>query len=79
MAYVKNFVRFLYVLLGSDPGHHLYNYADKPDVTMQELVEGDPMAARVYESFKPFYDAVRDYHHISEQAYINARDQVMDN
>ena len=49
------------------------------DEAMRELVEGDPMAARVYESFKPFYDAVRDYHHISEQAYINARDQVLEN
>lgn len=45
---------------------------------MQKLVAGDPMAARVYESYKAFYDGVRDYHHISEQAYINARDQVMD-
>jgi TRAP-type mannitol/chloroaromatic compound transport system substrate-binding protein len=49
------------------------------DEAMRELVDSDPMAARVYESFKPFYDAVRDYHHISEQAYINARDQVMEN
>jgi len=46
---------------------------------MQELVESDPMAARVYESFLPFYQGVREYHHISEQAYINARDQVIDN
>ena len=45
---------------------------------MQELVESDPMAARVYESFLPFYQGVREYHHISEQAYINARDQVID-
>ena len=43
---------------------------------MRELVERDPMAAKVYESFKPFYEGVREYHHISEQAYINARDQV---
>ncbi len=49
------------------------------DEAMRELVENDPMAARVYASFKPFYDAVRDYHHISEQAYINARDEVLEN
>ncbi len=49
------------------------------DEAMRELVEKDPMAARVYASFKPFYDAVRDYHHISEQAYINARDKVLEN
>jgi len=45
---------------------------------MQDLVAKDPMAARVYESFKSFYDGARAYHHISEQAYINSRDRVMD-
>jgi TRAP-type mannitol/chloroaromatic compound transport system substrate-binding protein len=45
---------------------------------MQDLVAEDPMAAKVYVSYKAFYDGVRDYHHISEQAYINARDTVMD-
>jgi len=48
------------------------------EVVMQELVENDPMAARVYASYKSFYDGVRSYHHISEQAYINARDLVLD-
>ena len=43
---------------------------------MAELVEDDEMAAKVYASFKPFYDSVRDYHHISEKAYINVRDEV---
>jgi TRAP-type mannitol/chloroaromatic compound transport system substrate-binding protein len=45
---------------------------------MQKLVAEDPMAAKVYASFKVYYDGVREYHHISEQAYINARDVVMD-
>ncbi|MEH6589381.1 MAG: TRAP transporter substrate-binding protein DctP [Halioglobus sp.] len=45
---------------------------------MQGLVEKDPMAAKVYTSYKAFYDGVRSYHHISEQAYINARDTAMD-
>ncbi len=48
------------------------------EVVMQELVEKDPMAARVYASYKEFFDGVRAYHHISEQAYINARDIVLD-
>jgi TRAP-type mannitol/chloroaromatic compound transport system substrate-binding protein len=48
------------------------------EVVMQDLIESDPMAAKVYASYKKFYDGVRAYHHISEQAYINARDQVMD-
>jgi len=45
---------------------------------MQKLVASDPMAAKVYASFKSFYDGARAYHHISEQAYINARDVVLD-
>jgi TRAP-type mannitol/chloroaromatic compound transport system substrate-binding protein len=45
---------------------------------MRELVESDPLAARVHESYQRFYDGVRAYHHISEQAYINARDKVLD-
>jgi len=48
------------------------------DKAVLKLVEEDPMAAKVYASFKPFYDGVRNYHHISEQAYINARDLVID-
>ncbi|MEH6567969.1 MAG: TRAP transporter substrate-binding protein [Halioglobus sp.] len=45
---------------------------------MAKLIEDDPMAAKVYASYKPFYDGVRSYHHISEQAYINGRDKVLD-
>ena len=44
------------------------------DGAIQDLAAQDPMAAKVYASFKAFYDGVRNYHHISEQAYINARD-----
>lgn len=43
---------------------------------MEILVESDPMAAKVYASYSEFYKGVRNYHHISEQAYINVRDQV---
>lgn len=49
------------------------------EVVMQELIAKDAMAARVYASYKEFLDGVRAYHHISEQAYINVRDMVMDN
>ena len=43
---------------------------------MDELVSADPMAAKVYASYREFYRGVRNYHHISEQAYINLRDEV---
>lgn len=45
-------------------------------LVMENLVESDPMAAKVYESYRKFYKGARSYHHISEQAYINARDKV---
>lgn len=44
---------------------------------LDKLVAEDPMAARVYESYSEFYRGVRSYHHISEQAYINLRDQAL--
>jgi TRAP-type mannitol/chloroaromatic compound transport system substrate-binding protein len=53
----------------------LYRGSEK---VMQKLITEDPMAAKVYESYKQFYDGVREYHHISEQAFINARDAVID-
>ena len=46
-------------------------------VVMQKLVASDPMAAKVYESYRKFYKGARNYHHISEQAYINSRDKVL--
>jgi TRAP-type mannitol/chloroaromatic compound transport system substrate-binding protein len=59
-----------------------------PDDVLQTLYEGseramarmvadDPMAAKVNESFQAFLRDVRAYHEISEQAYINARREVM--
>jgi TRAP-type mannitol/chloroaromatic compound transport system substrate-binding protein len=44
---------------------------------MQQLVAGDPLAAKVYHSYRAFYDGVRAWHRISEQAYINARERAM--
>lgn len=43
---------------------------------MKQLVEEDAMAAKVYASYREFYKGARSYHHISEQAYINVRDEV---
>lgn len=41
---------------------------------LEELGAEDEMAAKVYKSWKSFADGIKNYHHISEQAYINARD-----
>ena len=48
------------------------------DEALQDLAASDPMARKVYDSFIAFYEGVRSYHHISEQAYINARDLKAD-
>lgn len=40
---------------------------------LQEVIASDPMAKKVYQSWKPFLDNVSNYHRISEQAYINTR------
>jgi nucleoside-diphosphate-sugar epimerase len=39
MGYVRNLTKFLTDLLNSEPGQFLYNYADKPDLSMNELIE----------------------------------------
>lgn len=38
MAYVRNISSFMCELLNLGPGRHVYNYADKPDLTVHELV-----------------------------------------
>jgi TRAP-type mannitol/chloroaromatic compound transport system substrate-binding protein len=60
------------------PDDVLLALARATDEAMQKLIANDPLSAKVYASFKEFYDGVRDYHHISEQAYINARDMTFE-
>src|SRR5690606_15766636 len=38
IAYVGNVAAFLAYGLNMNPGYHLYNYADKPDLTMKNMV-----------------------------------------
>jgi TRAP-type mannitol/chloroaromatic compound transport system substrate-binding protein len=44
------------------------------DEYLAEMAQQDKMAAKVYSSWKKFADSAKNYGHISEQAYINARD-----
>jgi TRAP-type mannitol/chloroaromatic compound transport system substrate-binding protein len=44
------------------------------DAYLKELSENDPLTKKVYTSWKNFMEDAKEYHHISEQAYINARD-----
>ena len=41
---------------------------------LADLAASDPLAKKVYSSYREFLQNVTRYHHISEQAYINARD-----
>lgn len=45
---------------------------------LDDLVARDPMSERIYASYSEFYRGVRNYHHISEQSYINLRDVVLE-
>ena len=38
MAYVENIAGFIIYTMSFSPGVHVYNYADKPDFTMNSLV-----------------------------------------
>lgn len=38
IAYVRNISKFLTILLQNTPGIHFYNYVDKPDISMEELI-----------------------------------------
>ncbi len=60
------------------PDDVLIALAKASEEAVQELVDRDPMSAKVYASYKAFYDGVRAYHHISEQAYINSRDVAIE-
>ncbi len=44
---------------------------------MADLVASDPLAAKIQASYQDFYDNVRAYHAISEQAYLDARERVL--
>lgn len=44
------------------------------EAVIKDLVARDPQAARIYQSWKRFFDDVREHTRISEQAYLDARD-----
>ena len=43
------------------------------EAVLKESAGDDPLAQEIYESYMSFFENVRSYHAISEQAYINAR------
>ena len=43
------------------------------DEVVRELSQADAVTLRIYESYKKFQEGVQNYHRISEEAYIEAR------
>ena len=41
---------------------------------MQDFIQDDPMAQKVYKSYTEFKGQVINYHRISEKAYIDTRE-----
>jgi hypothetical protein len=46
-------------------------------MTLKAPVTSDSMAAKIYASYRELYNGERNYHHISEQTYINALDDAI--
>lgn len=53
IAYVENLSSFIVYTLGFDKGLHLFNYADKPDLTTKELV--NRIFKNIEKKIPPFY------------------------
>jgi GlcNAc-P-P-Und epimerase len=52
MAYVDNVAAFIKYCLNFNPGYHLYNYVDKPDYKMKELVD-------IIRSYSPYKNIIK--------------------
>lgn len=59
------------------PAEVLAHLKKASDQVMEEAAAGDPLFARVYKAFKEFESEVIPYHQISEEAYFQARAQVV--
>ncbi|KGE03164.1 TRAP transporter solute receptor, unknown substrate 6 [Pseudohaliea rubra DSM 19751] len=76
-AALENLVTRHAVKLRRLPDDVLALLEEKSREVLAKLVAGDPMARKVYDSYGDYLEAVRAYHGISEQAYINARSEVL--
>jgi TRAP-type mannitol/chloroaromatic compound transport system substrate-binding protein len=66
------------VQLRKFPDDVIIRLHESSEEALQDLAESDPLAKKVYASYRAFLQNVTAYHHISEQAYINARDLKRD-
>jgi len=50
---------------------------EQSQIAIQALVDADPMAKKIAASYFVFAEKVRNYHEISERAYLNGRDRLL--
>lgn len=50
---------------------------EQSQIAIKALIDSDPMAAKIADSYFDFAERVRTYHEISERAYLNARDRLL--
>ncbi len=58
------------------PDDVLRRFAELANEVLEEEAQGDELSRRVLDSYRSFLADMREYHAISEQAYINARSEV---
>jgi len=50
---------------------------EQSQIAIQALVDADPKAKKIAASYFVFAEKVRNYHEISERAYLNGRDRLL--
>lgn len=50
---------------------------EQSQIAIKALIDSDPMAAKIADSYFDFAERVRTYHEISERAFLNARDRLL--
>ncbi|MFT6550351.1 MAG: TRAP-type mannitol/chloroaromatic compound transport system substrate-binding protein [Zhongshania marina] len=73
-AALRELVDVHHVQLRKLPDDVIRELHQASDDYLKELANTDPLTKRVYTSWKNFMEGAKEYHHISEQSYINSRD-----
>ena len=60
------------------PDDVLKRFAELSVEVLEEEAQGDDLSRRILDSYRSFLADMREYHAISEQAYINARSEVQE-
>jgi len=72
---LKELVEKHNVQLRAYPEDVLLKLRDLSDEVLADVASKDPMTQKVYESFKAYKQNVMEYHSLTEQAFLNARNK----